>query len=124
MFFEPLMGLDLVEIGSFGGAFIEDFIDEGLEFLREVFRENTLTFEYLLIGDILILSLKRSHPTGQLIQQHSHGPNIYPLIIATTLNDFRRYIIHGATKSLSLTIHITKNLTKQEHRSTIQNRSS
>ena len=61
------MGFDLVEIGSFGRIFIKDFVDKGLELVTEELRKNTLAFEYFFVGDILILGLKRSCATGQLI---------------------------------------------------------
>jgi hypothetical protein len=97
------MGFDLVEIGSFGGIFIEDFIDQRLKLIREVLREDTLAFEYFFIGDILIFGLKGSSATGQFIKQHTNSPNIDSLIITVSLNDLRRDIVNSATEGLSLT---------------------
>jgi hypothetical protein len=97
------MGLDLVEIGSFGGVFIENFADERLELLGEVLRKDTLAFEYFFICNILIFGLKGSSATGQFIKQHTNCPNIDSLIITVSFDNLRRNIVDSATEGLPLT---------------------
>lgn len=55
---EPLVGLDLQEVGAFLRAFVEDAGDDFLEGFGEVLRVFALAVDYLVVGDVLVLGLE------------------------------------------------------------------
>jgi len=64
-------------------------------------RELALAVDNLLIGHILILSLKRRMARGQLIHKDAECPDINPFIVLVAFDDFRRDVVDGAAEGLA-----------------------